>query len=138
MARSAPSSTQVAHLAGVPAVAKMRAPNRRASWIATVPMPLEPPCTSSVSPSWRRPRSRTLVQTVAYASGSAAASTSDTGAGTGRHCGAGATQYSAYPPPVRSAHTSAPTERSETPPPTAATVPDTSSPGMSDAPGGGG
>ena len=37
----------------------------------------------------------TLVQTVAYASGSAAASINDTPEGIGRHWGAGARQYSA-------------------------------------------
>ncbi|CFP64694.1 Uncharacterised protein [Bordetella pertussis] len=36
----------------------------RASWMAVVPMPLAPPCTSSASPAARRPRSNTLLQTV--------------------------------------------------------------------------
>jgi len=42
-ARSAPSRSQAAHFAAEPAVAKTRAPNACASWIAVVPMPLEPP-----------------------------------------------------------------------------------------------
>ncbi len=63
--------------------------------MAVVPMPLEPPCTSRVSPAASRPRSNTLVQTVKQASGSAAAATRSTPAGSGRHCGAGTAQYSA-------------------------------------------
>ena len=43
--------------------------------MAVTPMPLEPPCTSSVSPFCRRPRSNTLLQTVKKVSGSEAAST---------------------------------------------------------------
>ena len=58
-------------------------------------MPLDPPCTSSDSPSARRARSKTLVHTVKSVSGSAAASTVPSPAGTGRQSGAGAAQYSA-------------------------------------------
>ena len=86
---------QAAHFSSEPAVAKTRDPQADASWIAMVPMPLDPPCTSSVSPGWRAARSKTLVQTVIAASGNAAASSVATPAGTGRHCGAGAAQYSA-------------------------------------------
>jgi hypothetical protein len=63
--------------------------------MAVVPMPLAPPCTSSVSPGCRRPRSKTFVHTVKNVSGMAAASSSDSVPGTGRHCGAGTAQYSA-------------------------------------------
>ena len=48
---------------------------RWASWIAVVPMPLEPPWISTPSPAASRPRSNTLCQTVKKVSGSAAAST---------------------------------------------------------------
>src|SRR6516164_10660264 len=53
-----------------------RAPNDLASWIAVVPMPDEPPWTSSVSPAFNRPRSKALCQTVKKVSGIAAAATS--------------------------------------------------------------
>ncbi|MNV81913.1 hypothetical protein D3C71_1756100 [compost metagenome] len=91
----APSARQLSHLASVPAVTITFAPQARASWIAVTPMPLLPPCTSSVSPGCSAPRWNTLLQTVKKVSGSEAASTSDRPRGTGRHCATGATQYSA-------------------------------------------
>ena len=66
-----------------------------ASWIAVTPMPLEPPCTSSVSPGCSRARSNTFDQTVKKVSGRLAASMSLKPAGTGRHWPIGATQNSA-------------------------------------------
>ena len=75
MARSAPSSSQARHFSALPAVVKTREPKALASWMAVVPMPLEPPWTSSVSPGFSAPRSNTLVQTVKKVSGTAAAST---------------------------------------------------------------
>ena len=95
MARFAPSRSQAAHFSGLPAVASTVAPKAEASWIAVVPMPDEPPCTRKLSPGRRRPRSKTLVQTVKKVSGTAPASTIDRPSGTGRTCGPGATQYSA-------------------------------------------
>ena len=67
---------------------------------AVTPMPLEPPCTSSVSfgppsPAPSAARWNTLLQTVKNVSGSDAASMSDSPAGTGRHCASGAAAYSA-------------------------------------------
>ena len=60
-----------------------RAPYAAASWIANVPMPPAPPCTSSVS-SGRRPAiMKTLDHTVHATSGSAAAVTRSTPSGTG-------------------------------------------------------
>ena len=50
---SAPSSRHASSFAADPAVTMTRAPTCRASWIAMVPMPDDPPCTSSVSPGWR-------------------------------------------------------------------------------------
>ena len=44
------------------------------------------------SPALRRPRSKRFVQTVKNVSGMAAAATKSSRVGTGRHCGAGATQ----------------------------------------------
>jgi len=93
--RAAPSVSQAAHFSADPAVAYTGEPSACASWIAAVPMPLDPPCTSSDSPAFRRPRSKTFAQTVKKVSGMAAACTKSMPAGTGRHCGAGATQYSA-------------------------------------------
>ena len=85
----------VATLGALPAVVKTRAPKARPSWIAVVPMPEEPPCTSRLSPGCNWPRSNTLLQTVKKVSGRAAASTIERPAGTGRHCAAGAVQNSA-------------------------------------------
>jgi len=80
-------------VAGLPAVAKIGfAPNARASMIAVVPMPLEPPWISTDWPAASRPRSNRLCHTVKKVSGSAAASTMLNPAGTGRHCGSGAVQ----------------------------------------------
>jgi hypothetical protein len=64
MATSAPSRRQASHLSSDPAVAMTVAPKALASWIAVVPMPEVPPWTRKVSPAARRPRSKTLVQTV--------------------------------------------------------------------------
>jgi len=93
MARSAPSSRQAAHFCALPAVTITRASNALPSRIAVVPMPLAPPCTSRVSPRCRRERSNTFSQTVKKVSGSAAASSKLSCAGTGRHCTAGAATY---------------------------------------------
>ena len=54
----------------------------------------------------------------------------------GMQFAAGATQYSAYPPPATSAQSASPTFHCVTPAPTATTVPETSMPRMSGAPGG--
>src|SRR5262245_299424 len=67
----------------------------RASWIAAVPMPDEPPWTSSVSPAFNRPRSKALCQTVKKVSGIAAAVTSVRPGGTGSAWLSCAGQYSA-------------------------------------------
>ena len=83
MASSAPRARQACALAADPAVAKTRAPRAWASWIAVVPMPEEPPCTRKLSPARRRPRPKTLVQTVKKVSGSAAAAVMPRPAGTG-------------------------------------------------------
>ena len=58
--------------------------------MAVVPIPLAPPCTRKVSPAFKAPRSNTLCQTVKKVSGTAAASTSDNDAGTGKQHTAGA------------------------------------------------
>lgn len=71
------------------------APMALPSWMAVTPIPLVPPCTNSVSPFCRRPRSNTLLQTVKNVSGKEAASASDKPWGTGRHCATGATHSSA-------------------------------------------
>ncbi len=101
-------------------------------------MPLEPPWMRIDSPAAKWPRSNTLVHTVKYVSGMPAARTISNPYGTGSACGAGALTYSAYPPPATKAHTWSPSCHCVTPWPTAAIVPATSSPGRSDAPGGGG
>ena len=66
-------------------------------------MPLEPPWTSSHSPATSRPRSNTFVHTVKVVSGSAAAATKSSPAGSGRHCCQGAAQFSLSAPNVRGA-----------------------------------
>src|SRR6476620_1569751 len=106
--------------------------------MAMVPIPLDPPCTSSVCQGRRLAVMKTLDQTVHTTSGSAAASTRLTPEGTGRSCPAGTATFSAYPPPASSAQTWSPTAQPGTSLPTAETVPLTSSPGYPDAPGGGG
>ena len=95
MARSAPSFTQASHFSALPAVANTVCPKAFTIWIAATPMPEEPPCTRKLSPDLRAARSKTLLQTVKKVSGSDAASTSVMPFGIGRHCGAGAVQYSA-------------------------------------------
>ena len=92
---SAPSSRQASSLAALPAVTATWAPISRASWMAMVPMPLDPPCTSSVWPGCRLAVMKTLDHTVLTTSGSAAASRSATPAGTGSSCPAGTATCSA-------------------------------------------
>ena len=58
---------------GVPAVVNTRAPSWAASWIANVPMPPAPPCTSSVSSGCSPATMNTFDQTVHATSGRAAA-----------------------------------------------------------------
>ncbi len=82
-------------MAADPAVTMTRAPTWRASWIAIVPMPDDPPCTSSVSPGCRLAMRKTFDHTVQTTSGSAAASTSDTPSGTGSSCPEGTRTSSA-------------------------------------------
>ena len=86
---------QAWHLSSVPAVVITAEPKDFASWIAVVPIPLEPPCTNNDSPLARRPRSKTFVHTVKNVSGMAAACALLKPSGTGRHSDAGAAQYSA-------------------------------------------
>ena len=95
MARSAPSSVQAWHFSSEPAVTTTTAPKALPSMMAVVPMPLDPPWTSSVSPSFRRPRSKTLVHTVKKVSGIAAASLKERPGGTGSALSSCTTAYSA-------------------------------------------
>ncbi len=94
-ARLRTERAQAAHLSSLPAVVRTRAPKALASWIAVVPMPLEPPWTRRLSPGLRPARSKTLLHTVKKVSGSAAASVRLRPLGAGRHWAAGAAQYSA-------------------------------------------
>src|SRR5690606_2433767 len=120
------------------AVTATRAPSAAPSCTATVPTPPDPPCTSSHSPDASRPTSTRLFHAVHTASGSAAASTRSTPSGTGSTWVARTRTCSAYPPPSSSATTRSPVDHPVTASPTAAIVPDTSRPGQSGAPGGGG
>ena len=95
MATSAPSARQRASFSAVPAVQITRAPFALASWIATVPIPLAPPCTRSVSPAASPPTWKTFEYTVQVASGSPAASTTPSASGTGSTCPAGTVTISA-------------------------------------------
>ena len=74
-------------------------PSRGASWMAIVPMPELPPCTSRVSPGRSPASMKTFDHTVQVTSGSAAACTRSTPAGTGNSCPTGTATCSAYPPP---------------------------------------
>jgi hypothetical protein len=95
IARSAPSVSQARHFSAEPAVANTRAPLARASCIAVVPIPEEPPWHRNTSPALSRPRPKTLVQTVKNVSGMPAASTADRPCGTGNALSSWTTQYSA-------------------------------------------
>ena len=110
----------------------------RASWMAIVPIPDEPPWTSSHCPGASPADMKTFDHTVQATSGSAAASTSDTPAGTGSSWPAGTATRAAYPPPESSAQAWSPTAQPVTFAPTAATRPLHSSPRYAGAPGGGG
>src|SRR5450759_1228541 len=134
----APSSRQASSLYAVPAVTATRAPTARASWIAIVPIPLDPPWIRIVCPGCRLAVMNTLDHTVHATSGSAAASTSAMPFGTGSSWAAGTATCSAYPPPESSAHTLSPTAQPVTLVPRALIVPLTSRPGYFDEPGGGG
>ncbi len=92
---SAPSSAQRASFSGLPAVTATRAPTAFANWIAMVPIPLEPPWISTVSPGRKWEMRNTFDQTVAVTSGSAAATVSSTPSGTGRSWPTGTATFSA-------------------------------------------
>ena len=79
----------------VPAVVNTRAPARAASWMAMVPMPLDPPCTRKQSPRRSPACMNTFDQTVLVTSGSAAAVASSTPAGRGSSWPAGTATRSA-------------------------------------------
>ncbi len=68
-------------------------PSAFAIMIAMVPMPDEPPWTSSVSPGFSAPRSNTLCQTVISVSGNAPASCMVSEEGTVIACASCAMQY---------------------------------------------
>ena len=71
-------------------------------------------------------------------SGTAAASSSESDAGTGIAEPASTTTSSAYPPPASSAIARSPGRQPSTPSPTSITVPAHSSPRIGEAPSGGG
>lgn len=90
---SAPSSAHWSSFSFVPAVTATLAPTALASWMAMVPMPLEPPCTRRVSPGRRWEIMKTFDQTVQATSGSAAALFRSTPSGTGSSCPAGTATF---------------------------------------------
>jgi hypothetical protein len=69
-----------------------------AIWIAALPMPLPPACTSAVSPGRTRALVISMRQAVIIASPTAAASVALTPSGMGTRLDAGATTYSANAP----------------------------------------
>src|SRR4051794_16247073 len=114
MARSAPSASHAAAFSLLPTVHSTGpAPRALATWMAMVPIPLDPPCTRNDSPDDSRATCTTFDQTVQATSGNAAAVMRSTPAGIGMHCPAGTATCSAYPPPDSSAHTSSPTDQPE-------------------------
>src|SRR5260370_15659602 len=132
---SAPSLRHASSFSADPAVTATVAPKCLPSWIAIVPIPLDPPCTRNVSPAASRAAMKTLEYTVQTTSGSAAASVRDRDEGTGSSCPAGAATSDAYPPPESSAQTRSPTARPLPPGPTATTLPQHSTPGHGAQPG---
>jgi hypothetical protein len=136
IARSAPSRAQAAHFSAEPAVAKTARPIARASWIAVVPMPDDPPWTRNRSPARSPPRMKTLDQTVKKVSHRQAASRRSIPAGTGRAWAAWSGVFGIAAAGQQRADRS-PTFQRVTPGPMAATSPAASSPGRSEAPGGG-
>jgi hypothetical protein len=138
IATSAPSRVQNSIFSALPTVHTTFALCATASWIAIVPIPDAPPCTSSHSRFERCAAMKTFDQTVAVVSGSAAALTRSTPSGTDRTWGAGTATFAAYPPPASRAHTWSPTDHVVTSEPTSETTPEHSMPRMPGAPGGGG
>ena len=72
-----------------------RAPAALAIWIAVTPMPEVAPCTSSVSPAFSAPCSKTLAKTVNTVSGRPAAWMKSNPLGIGKAWRASTTAYSA-------------------------------------------
>ena len=134
MATSAPRLRQKSRFSAVPAVVNTRAPSWVASWIAKLPMPPAPPCTSSTSPGCSAATMNTIDHTVHATSGSAAAATRSTPSGTGISWPDGTATWVAYAPAESSAQAWSPTAQPSTPSPSAATVPLHSMPSTSDAP----
>src|SRR5262245_42916539 len=83
MTWSAPSALALSALASSPTVVKTVAPAARAIWIAAVPMPEPPACTSTLSPASSLALSNNMCCTVANAIGAQAASRKATPGGTG-------------------------------------------------------
>src|ERR1700683_273668 len=135
----APSSATASRWRSLPTVAVPRAPAARPSWIAAVPTPPAPPCTSRRSPL----RSCACVKrescAVAKTSGTPPAALQSSASSTGISWRSCTRHSSACAPPPTIAITRAPTSKRSTPRPSAATSPANSIPGMScGEPGGAG
>ena len=138
MARTAPSASQSRAFSALPTVAMTFAPSAAPIWIAVVPMPLAPPCTSSHSPAFKRAALEHVVP--------------DGEHGLGQRCGLGERQTLrhrqsyAFRRRRELGIAAAIDERADkspglnrfTPSPSATTLPATSSPSRSEAPFGGG
>jgi len=77
----------------------MRAPIARQIWMAAVPTPDAPACTSAVWPGCKPPCNTSASHAVMNTSGIAAASASAMPRGVRMACAAGIVRYSAYAPP---------------------------------------
>src|SRR6185312_770455 len=120
-------------------VAVTRAPTAAPSWIAAVPTPPAPPCTSSRSPGCKPTCGKSASWAVAKTSGKPPACGQSSAEGTGISIRSCTTASSACPPPPTIAITRSPASKRAAPGPFSTTSPAISSPGMSGGqPGGAG
>ncbi len=104
-------------------MASTLAPARLASWIAAVPTPLAPACTSTVSPAFRWPNSNRQSSAVPNATGITEASLTSNPSGTTQALRAGTARSSAWEPNAPLVATFWPTLRLVTSEPTSTISP---------------
>ena len=104
----APSAATSSRLSGLRTVAVTRAPTLLPSWIAAVPTPPAPPCTSSRSPACRPACVKSASCAVVKTSGNPPAAGQSSWSGTGISTRSWTTASSACPPPPTIAITRSP------------------------------
>jgi hypothetical protein len=123
-------SRHTASFAGPPAVQITRAPRATASWVAAMPTPPAPACTSTVWPAPTPARSRAQ-NAVWYVTGSAAATTGSKPAGSGVASAASSVTVSPSAPCGSAGQaTTSTSDRCSVPAPVATTRPANSTPGV--------